>query len=149
MVKVLFVCVHNSARSQMAEAYLKAFGQNLFHVESAGLEEGTLNPYVVKVMMEDGIDISANETNSVFDFFKSGKSYTYVIKVCDEINGQRCPIFPNALRDFYWNLEDPSTYQGTEEEKLEFTRKIRNQIKEKVLDFVEKEKEYASKRKND
>lgn len=92
MLKVLFVCVHNSARSQMAETFLNDLGKEYFFAESAGLEKGELNPNVVEVMKEIGYDISNNQTKSVFDFFKSGKSYTYVIKVCDEMNGQRCPI---------------------------------------------------------
>lgn len=149
MVKVLFVCVHNSARSQIAEAFLKRLGEGLFHVESAGLEKGTLNPYVVTVMKEIGYDISKNETNSVFDYYKEGRSYTYVIKVCDEINGQRCPIFAHALQDIYWNLADPSKFTGTEEEILEQTRTIRDEIKAKVLAFIDSEREYAILRKLD
>src|SRR6266496_1921852 len=83
-IKVLFVCVHNSARSQMAEAYLNHFGEGRFEAESAGLEPGTLNPLVVHVMREDGIDISRNETKGVFDMIKQGKLFEYVITVCDE-----------------------------------------------------------------
>ena len=69
MIKVLFLCIHNSARSQMAEAYLKKFGRENFHVESAGLEAGTLNPLAIEVMKEEGIDISQNQPKNVFDFF--------------------------------------------------------------------------------
>lgn len=143
MVKVLFVCVHNSARSQIGEAYLNDFGEGLFYAESAGLEKGELNQNVVKVMKEDGYDISKNDVNSVFNFFKEGRQYTFVIKVCDEINGQKCPLFPGALKDIYWNLPDPSAFGGTEEEKLEKTREIRDVIKEKVKAFVEEYRDYA------
>lgn len=146
MVKVLFVCVHNSARSQMAETFLNDFGKGLFHAESAGIEKGVLNPYVVKVMNEIGYDISNNETNRVFDFFKQGRSYTFVIKVCDEMNGQKCPIFPNALKDVYWNISDPSAILGDEAHILEKTREIRDQIKSFVLSFIEENSTYVKQR---
>lgn len=81
MTKVLFLCVHNSARSQIAEAYLKKFGGDDFEAESAGLEPGKLNPFVIDVLKEDGIDISNNTTDDVFDFFKQGKIFSYVITV--------------------------------------------------------------------
>src|SRR4051812_31498073 len=93
-IKVLFLCIHNGARSQIAEAYLKKFGGNRFHVESAGLEPGELNPLAIEVMKEDGIDISENAANDVFDFFKQGKTFQYVITVCDKEASDRCPIFP-------------------------------------------------------
>jgi arsenate reductase len=134
--KVLFVCVHNSARSQMAEAYLNKLGGEKFFAESAGLEPGILNPLVVKVMAEDGIDISGNKTKSVFDFFKAGKTYEYVITVCDTEAAERCPIFPGKAIRFHWSFPDPSSLDGTEEEKLEKIRKIRDDIKAKVIDFI-------------
>lgn len=143
MLKVLFVCVHNSARSQMGEAFLNKLGNGHFLAESAGIEKGELNPYVIEVMKEVGYDISQNETNKVFDFFKEGRTYTYVIKVCDEINGQKCPIFRGALNDIYWNIEDPSSFKGSKEEILNKTRKIRDLIKEKVEKFIEENIEYA------
>ena len=86
MIKVLFVCVKNSARSQMAEAFLNQLGQPDFIAESAGIETGTLNPIVVKVMAEIGYDISNNSVNSVFDFLKQGNQYSLVVKVCDQVN---------------------------------------------------------------
>ena len=95
-IKVLFLCIHNSARSQMAEAYLNKFGGNQYHVESAGLEAGNLNPFAVKAMQEDGIDISNNKTKDVFEFFKEGRLYNYVVTVCDEASASRCPIFPGV-----------------------------------------------------
>ena len=82
-ISVLFLCIHNSARSHMAEAYLKKFGGDRFDVESAGLEKGNLNPLAIEVMKEDGIDISHNKTKEVFDFVKQGRSFYYVITVCD------------------------------------------------------------------
>jgi arsenate reductase len=147
MVRVLFVCVHNSARSQMGETFLNDLGQGYFQAESAGIEKGKLNPYVVKVMKEIGYDISGNETNRVFDFYKENRKYTYVIKVCDEMNGQKCPIFPGALNDIYWNIEDPSSLKGSDEEILNRTREIRDQIKAKVESFIEENIDYIKSRK--
>ncbi len=92
--KILFVCIHNSARSQMAEAFLKKYGGEHFEAESAGLEPGTLNPNVVEVMKEVGIDISNNGTQSVFDLFWKGRLYNAVITVCDKVSAESCPIFP-------------------------------------------------------
>ncbi len=140
MKKVLFVCIHNSARSQMAEAYLNEFGKETFVAESAGLEKGSLNPYAVKVMAEEGIDISNNTCDSVFDFHKEGRHYDLVVKVCDQINGERCPIFPGAKATLNWNLEDPSSLDGSDEAKLDRTRVIRDQIKDRVKRLIE---EYA------
>jgi arsenate reductase len=82
MIKVLFLCVHNSARSQIGEAYCRKFGGDGFEVESAGLEPEPLNPYVIRAMKEDGIDISSNKTQDVFDLWKAGRSYRYVVTVC-------------------------------------------------------------------
>ena len=136
MNKVLFLCIHNSARSQMAEAYLKQFGDNKFIVESAGIESGTLNPFAVEAMMGDGIDISGNKTKSVFDFHKEGRAYDYVITVCDEGNAARCPVFPGLHKKLHWNFEDPSFVNGTPDEKLAVAVKVRDQIKAKVLEFI-------------
>ena len=137
MIKVLFVCVHNAARSQMAEAYLIALGKGYFQAESAGLEPGVLNPDIIKVMAEDGYDLSLNRTKSVFDFYKEGKRYHYVVKVCDAINGQKCPIFPSTLETLEWNHEDPASFTGSEEDRLSAARKIRDDIKKNVQDFVD------------
>ena len=130
--KVLFICVHNSARSQMAEAFLKQMAGDRFEVESAGLEPGKLNPVVVEVMKEVGIDISQNKTKSVFDFFKQGKQYDYVITVCDESQSGSCPVFSGKGQRLHWNFDDPSSFQGSHEEKLEKTRRVRDQIKQKI-----------------
>ena len=93
--KVLFICVHNSARSQMAEAFLKDICGAEFEVQSAGLEPGTLNPLAVEVMREAGFDISKNKTQAVFDVFKSGQLFAYVVTVCSEAEAGGCPIFPD------------------------------------------------------
>ncbi|MBP1919302.1 arsenate reductase ArsC [Youngiibacter multivorans] len=147
MLKVLFVCVHNSARSQMAEAFLNRLSGEHFEAESAGLEEGVLNPLVVKAMDEIGIDISKNKTDSVFDFYRKGKAFSIVIKVCDEINGQRCPIFPSALHTLSWNIADPADFKGNEEEKLQETRRVRDEIRERVEQLISEYKDYSTSRK--
>lgn len=131
--KVLFVCVHNSARSQMAEAFLKALAGDRFEVMSAGLEPGVLNPLAVEVMKEVGIDISQNRTKSAFDLFKQGKLFSYVISVCDAASAERCPLFPGLLTaQIHWSFADPSAFTGSYEEKLEQTRKVRDAIREKI-----------------
>ena len=136
--KVLFVCVHNSARSQMAEAYLNKYGSEYYEAESAGLEPGSLNPLVVEIMLEDGIDLSHNETKSAFKFFQEGRRFNYLITVCDETSGERCPIFPGVRERIHWSFTDPSTLEGTREEKLVKLRTIRDSIKQKVNEFIEK-----------
>jgi arsenate reductase (thioredoxin) len=129
---VLFVCIHNSARSQMAEAFLKQQCGEFFEVHSAGLEPGKLNPIVVEAMQEIGIDISGNKTKAVFDFIKSGQLFSHVITVCDETSAERCPIFPGVTQRLHWSFPDPSAIQGSHEEKLARTRVIRDTIKNKI-----------------
>ena len=135
-IKVLFVCVHNSARSQMSEAFINHYFGDRFEAESAGLEPGKLNPIVVDVMKQIGIDISGNKTKSVFDYFKRGKMYRYVITVCDKTAAERCPIFPGVAETIHWSFPDPSALQGTYEEKLEGTKKIRDEIKDKIEEWA-------------
>jgi len=135
-IKVLFVCVHNSARSQMAEAYLNHFGEGRFEAESAGLEPGTLNPRVVQVMKEDSINISGNRTKSVFDLVKRGETFDYVVTVCDETSAEKCPVFPGATKRLHWSFADPSSLTGTEAEQLQRTREIRDQIESRVRRWI-------------
>jgi arsenate reductase len=130
--RVLFVCIHNSARSQMAEAFLNQICGEEFEAHSAGLEPGKLNPIVVEAMQEIGIDISGNQTKAVFDIFKSGKIFAYVVTVCDEASAERCPIFPGITKRLHWSFPDPSALQGTHEEKLAKTREVRDIIKGKI-----------------
>ena len=133
---VLFVCVHNSARSQMAEAFLKQIGCAYFDAESAGVEPGNLNPLVVESMKGIGIDISRNETKDVFDFVRSGKRFHYVVTVCDDAGAERCPIFPGVTERLHWGFADPSTLTGTREEKLARIGAIRDAIGLRVRQFV-------------
>lgn len=102
--KVLFICIHNSARSQMAETFLNQICGEQFEASSAGLEPGKLNPIVVEAMKEIGVDISANQTKAVFDIFKSGKMFHYVVTVCDETSAERCPVFPGVTRRLHWSF---------------------------------------------
>jgi arsenate reductase (thioredoxin) len=135
-IRVLFVCIHNSARSQMAEAFLNGFGSDNFFAESAGIEPGTLNPMVVKAMAEIGYDISNNKTKSVFDYHKQGRAYDYVITVCDPEAAERCPVFPGKVKRLHWGFRDPSTLTGTDPEKMKEIRIIRDRIKEAVIAFI-------------
>ena len=138
MIKILFVCIHNSARSQMAEAFVNLHGKGKIIAESAGLEKGKLNPFVIEVMHDINIDISKNKTNTVEEFISEGRKFDYLITVCDETSGEKCPIYPGLVKDrIHWTFEDPSSFQGTNEEKLIFTRKIRDRIKTKVEEFVD------------
>ena len=137
--RVLFLCIHNSARSQMAAAFLKQVASDRFDVESAGLEPGKLNPLVVTAMKEAGIDISRNKTQSVFDLFKSGQRFQYVISVCDEASAERCPIFPGVTTRLNWSFADPSTFTGTESERLEQIAAVRDDIRRKIETWVKDE----------
>ncbi len=136
-IKVLFVCVHNSARSQMAEAFLNKLGGDRFEAHSAGLEPGVLNQLAVEVMREANIDLSAKQTQGVFDFYKRGAIFNYVITVCDETSAERCPIFPGIAKRLHWSFPDPAALQGSREGKLAATRRIRDAIRQAVLTFVQ------------
>jgi len=133
--RVLFLCVHNSARSQMAEAFANATFSDRLVAESAGLEAGTLNPLAVETMRERGIDISQKQTRRVFDLFTAGRIFDYVVTVCDESNAERCPIFPGVTERLHWSFPDPSALVGSHEEKLAQARKIRDAIEARVKEW--------------
>ncbi len=135
--RVLFVCIHNSARSQMAEAFLQKVCREQFEVQSAGLEPGTLNPLVVRVMKEVGIDISGNETRSVGDILNRGESFDHVITVCDEASAERCPVLPGPGHRHHWGFPDPSALKGSEEDRLPETRRIRDQILSRIREWCQ------------
>ena len=137
--KVLFVCIHNSARSQMAEAWMNRLCGDRFEAESAGLEPGVLHPLAVAVMKEVGIDISGKATRSVFDVLKTGTLFSCVITVCDESAAEACPIFPGPAKHVHLGFTDPSSVEGTEEEKLARVRVIRDAIRKAVEDFCRRE----------
>jgi arsenate reductase len=135
--RVLFICVHNSARSQMAEAWLNQICGEDFEAQSAGLEPGALNPLAVQVMAEAGIDISKKKTQAVFDVFVSGQLFAYVITVCHEASAEKCPIFPGPATRMHWSFPDPSELQGSETVKLEQVRLIRDEIRTKIEQWCE------------
>ncbi len=131
--RILFICVHNTARSQMAEAMANHYHGDVLFAESAGFEPGRpLNELAVEAMTEIGIDISANRSKGVFDLFKKGEMYGYVITVCDESSAERCPIFPGVTNRLHWSLEDPASFTGSFEEKMQKTRTVRESIKTRM-----------------
>lgn len=132
-IKILFICQHNSGRSQIAEAYLRKFYGDYFEIESAGLEPAEkINPMVVRVMAEDGFDLSNKKPKSVFELFKQGEIYEHVITVCHDTES-KCPIFPGITKRWHWPFPDPAAVEGTETEKLGEVRKIRDMIKDWLL----------------
>jgi len=136
MTSVLFLCVHNSARSQMAEAFLKKHGGDRFRVESAGLEPGRLNQFVVRAMAEAGIDISGNPTKSVFDLFNAKRVFQVVVTVCSKEAAERCPIFPGIALRLHWPFADPSTFTGNDEQIMAQVREVRDQIELAVKELA-------------
>ena len=120
----------------MAEAFLNQLAGDRFEAESAGLEAGTLNPLAIEVMGELGMDISRNRSKEVFEFIKAGKLFHYVITVCDETSGNRCPIFPGYAKRLHWNFSDPSDLKGTYHEQREQTKKIRDKIKARIESWI-------------
>ena len=133
MKKILFLCTGNSCRSQMAEGLMRHMAGDKFEVYSAGVEPTQVNPYAIKVMAEAGIDISSHRSKSVNEFLK--QEFDYVITVCNHAK-KVCPIFPGEHRNIHWDIEDPARIKGTEQEKMDFFRKIRDEIKEKCLLFL-------------
>lgn len=136
-IKVLFICVHNSARSQIAEEYLKRLGESKFEAESAGFEPGKINPLVLEVMKEDGFDLTKKKTQDAWDLFRAGNFFHFVITVCDREHEERCPIYPKPFAKLYWPFPEPENFTGTHEEKLEQMRNLRDTIKKRVEQFVE------------
>jgi len=136
MIRVLFLCVHNSARSQLAEAWLRELGEGRYEVESAGLEPGRLNPHVVRALQEVGIDICGKIPQSVFDLHQAGRRYDWVVTVCSPEAAERCPIFPGGGHRLHWPLPDPASFTGSEEEVMARVRELREAVREKVREFV-------------
>jgi arsenate reductase (thioredoxin) len=120
----------------MAEAFLNKYGEGMFEVESAGIEPGKLNPNVVKVMQELGIDLSQKKTQVVNDLFRQGKLYDVVITVCDAASAEQCPVFPGKVKKLAWSFKDPSTFKGTPEEILQNTRIVRDEIEKSIQGFI-------------
>ena len=133
---VLFVCIHNSARSQMAEELLRKMAGDRFDVESAGIEPGKLNPYVVEVLKEDGINLTEKKTQAVSDLLKAGRKYHYVITVCDETSAERCPVFPGKHQRIHWGFPDPSKFTGSRDEMLKKVREVKGAIEKKITSWL-------------
>jgi arsenate reductase len=127
--KVLFVCIHNSARSQMAEAWLNHLYVDHFEAHSAGLAAGKLNSLAVAAMKEAGIDISHKKTQTVFSLLNKGELFSYVITVCDEASAEQCPVFPGPTKRLHWSFPDSSQLTEREEDRLAKVRIIRDDIK--------------------
>lgn len=135
-IRVLFVCIHNSARSQMAEAWLRHVAGDRFEVESAGLEPGKLNPFVVEAMKQVDIDISLHSPKGVQDLLNAGKTYDYVIAVCDKEAAEKCPIFPGGSMKLHWSFPDPSAATGDHNNKLRVAAEVRDTIKATIEQWL-------------
>lgn len=133
-LRVLFLCTHNSSRSQMAEGLLRAHGGPAFEVFSAGTQPRSVHPLAIKVMREIGIDIS-DQTAKGIEAFATESPMDLVVTVCDEAQ-EACPFFPNARSQVHWGFPDPSRVTGTEEERLTAFRHIRDLIAAKITQFL-------------
>jgi arsenate reductase (thioredoxin) len=131
--KVLFLCTGNSCRSQMAEGWLRELAGNEFEVFSAGINPVGVNPLAIAVMREVGIDISHQRSKHAGEYL--GQNFPYVITVCDNAR-EHCPIFPGTYKKLHWSFEDPVAAQGSEEERLEVFRRVRDEIGDRVREFI-------------
>ena len=133
--KILFICVHNSGRSQIAEEILKKYGGELYEAESAGLEPTEINPMVTKVLLEkEGIDIIGKKAVSVSETLRKGHIFWEVVTVCDRTTHMKCPVFPGIQQRLLWPFPDPEEFTGTEEEKIKQTEELIESIKQKIMD---------------
>jgi arsenate reductase (thioredoxin) len=134
--RVLFLCTHNSARSQMAEGLLRDRAGDRFEVMSAGTEATHVRPLAIRAMDEIGIDVSSQESKTLERYL--AERFDYVITVCDEAN-EACPFFPGAKKRLHWSFKDPSQAEGSEEERLAVFRRVRDDIRERIeLELVNK-----------
>ncbi len=133
--KVLFLCTGNSARSQMAEGFLRQYAGDRFEVFSAGLEPGFINPLTIQVMEEKGVDMSGHYSKGL-DQFLGKVHFAYLITVCSRAD-EKCPIFPGMGQRLHWPFEDPAAFQGGPEEKLTKFREVRDEIEAKVKEFAQ------------
>ena len=135
--KILFLCTGNSARSQMAEAFVRKYPHDRFEAHSAGLEPKGLNPLTVKVMDEIGIDVAGQQSKGMDDYL--GKMhFQYLVTVCDDAD-KNCPTgIPGVEHRMHWSFQDPAALHGTEEEKLAKFREVRDLIEEKITNWLAK-----------
>ena len=131
--RVLFICTHNSARSQMAEGYLRNLAGDRFDVYSAGTEATLVRPQAIAVMNEIGIDISGQTSKTLQRYLP--ERWDYVITVCDDAN-ESCPVFPGTSDRSHWSFPDPSKATGTDAERLQVYREVRDQIARRIRTFA-------------
>jgi arsenate reductase len=131
--RVLILCTGNSARSQMAEGLLRHDGGDKFEVESAGVISSFVRPQAIEAMSELGIDITDHTSKSVDEF--AGQEFDYVITVCDNAK-ENCPVFPGRTARIHWSFDDPADAGGSEEEKLAVFRRVRDEIRDKLIGFA-------------
>jgi arsenate reductase len=131
--RVLFLCTHNSARSQMAEGFLRAMAGDRFEAGSAGTEKTSVNPLAIRVMAELGVDLGGQSSKVHAEV--ASPSWDYLITVCDDAN-ERCPWVPGSVQRLHWSFPDPSRATGTEEERLTVFRRVRDQIQERLTDWL-------------
>jgi arsenate reductase len=136
-LRVLILCTGNSARSQMAEGLLRDLGRGRVEVASAGVSPTVVRPEAIAVMKEIGIDISDHRSKSVDEF--KAEPFDYVITVCDNAN-RNCPIFPGTSRRIHWSIDDPAAVEGDEKTKLEAFREARDDLRERLGEFITSEK---------
>ena len=127
---VLFVCTHNSARSQMAEGWLRHLAGDRFEAYSAGTEATAVRPLATRAMAEVGIDISGQRSKTVEEYLR--QPFDFVITVCDQA-AEACPVFPGAGKRLHWSLRDPSRATGSEDEQLDVYRQVRDAIRERII----------------
>ena len=134
MKKILVLCTGNSCRSQIAEGYLRYFAGNSAEIYSAGIETHGVNPKAIEIMKRDGIDISQHTSNHINEYLSV--DFDYVITVCDETSAGKCPVFPGKAKRIHWGFEDPSNLKGSDTERLNRTRKIRDAIQAKIEEWL-------------
>ena len=134
--RVLFLCTHNSARSQMAEGLLRSMAGDRFEAGSAGTEKTSVHPLAIRAMAEVGIDISTHTTHTSKRYEEvAGQGWDCVITVCDDAN-ERCPIVPGSVKRLHWSFEDPSRASGNEAQRLAVFRRVRDQIRERLTGWL-------------
>jgi arsenate reductase (thioredoxin) len=133
VTRVLFLCTHNSARSQMAEGFLRAMAGDRFEAGSAGTEKTSVNPLAVRAMAELGIDLGGHTSKLYADV--ASEAWNYLITVCDDAN-ERCPWVPGSVQRLHWSFPDPSRATGSDEERLAVFRRVRDQIQERLTDWL-------------
>jgi len=131
--RVLFLCTHNSARSQMAEGFLRHLAGDRFDVASAGTEARGVNPLAVRAMAEHGVDITGQRSKTLDRFLDDG--WDYVVTVCDSAN-EACPVFPRAATRVHWSFDDPSRARGSDEERVMVFRRVRDEIETRITAWL-------------